>query len=45
MIKQPANMKLNILMRKLRVALTPRSWLLRTKLSNGALIYGKNRAG
>ena len=38
-------MKLKILMRKLRVALTPRSWLLCTKLSNGALIYGKNRAG
>jgi FkbM family methyltransferase len=44
-IKQLANMKLKILMRKLLVALTPRSWLLRTKLSNGALIYGKNRAG
>ena len=32
-------------MRKIRVALTPRGWLLKTKLANGALVYGKNRAG
>jgi len=38
-------MKLKILIRKIRVALTPRSWLLRTRLSNGAVIYGKNRPG
>jgi FkbM family methyltransferase len=38
-------MNQQILMRKLRVALTPRNWLLRTELSNGALIYGKNRPG
>lgn len=33
------------LLRKIRVALTPRGWLLKTKLSNGAVVYGKNRAG
>ncbi|HXC36378.1 MAG TPA: FkbM family methyltransferase [Candidatus Acidoferrales bacterium] len=32
-------------LRKVRVALTPRSWLLKTKLSNGALVYGRNRPG
>lgn len=37
--------KMNILMRKLRVALTPREWLLKTTLSCGAVIYGKNRKG
>ncbi len=29
----------------MRVALTPRGWLLKTKLSSGAVIYGKNYAG
>lgn len=38
-----SNMK--ILMRKIRVALTPRGWYLKTKLSNGAYVYGKNRGG
>jgi FkbM family methyltransferase len=33
------------LLRKIRVALTPRSWLLKSKLANGALVYGNNRAG
>lgn len=32
-------------LRKVRVALTPRSRLLKTRLSNGAIVYGKNRAG
>jgi FkbM family methyltransferase len=32
-------------LRKVRVALTPRSWLLKTKLSNGAVVYGRNRPG
>lgn len=34
-----------VMMRMLRVALTPREWLLRSKLSNGAIVYGKNRPG
>jgi FkbM family methyltransferase len=33
------------LLRKVRVAITPRHWLLKTRLSNGAVVYGKNRAG
>lgn len=33
------------LMRKVRVALTPRRWFLKTRLANGAVVYGKNRAG
>ena len=33
------------LLRKIRVAITPRRWLLKTKLSNGAVVYGRNRAG
>jgi FkbM family methyltransferase len=32
-------------MRMVRVALTPRNRLLKTRLSNGAVVYGKNRAG
>jgi FkbM family methyltransferase len=32
-------------LRKVRVALTPRNWLLKTKLANGALVYGRNRPG
>jgi FkbM family methyltransferase len=36
---------MKILMRKLRVALTPQTTLLKTKLSNGAIVYGKNRKG
>lgn len=32
-------------MRMIRVALTPRGWLLKTRLSNGAVVYGENRAG
>ncbi len=31
--------------RKIRVALTPRHWLLQTRLANGAVIRGQNRAG
>ncbi len=34
-----------LFLRKLRVALTPRSARLRTKLQNGALVEGYNRAG
>lgn len=31
--------------RKVRVALSPRNSLLKAKLANGAVVYGKNRAG
>ena len=34
-----------LFLRKVRVALTPRSALLRTRLQNGAIIEGYNRAG
>lgn len=34
-----------IFLRKIRVAVTPRNWLLRTRLENGALVAGYNRAG
>lgn len=36
---------MGVFLRKLCVALTPKSWLLKTTLSNGAIVYGKNRAG
>lgn len=36
---------MSLLMKKIKVALTPRDWLLKTTLSNGAVVYGKNRAG
>lgn len=32
-------------LRMARAALTPRSWLLKTTLSNGAVVYGQNRPG
>jgi FkbM family methyltransferase len=32
-------------LRKVRVALSPRNQLLKTTLENGAIVYGKNRAG
>ncbi|HDM79473.1 MAG TPA: FkbM family methyltransferase [Deltaproteobacteria bacterium] len=38
-------MNMSRLLRKIRVALTPREFLLKTTLSNGAVVYGKNRAG
>jgi FkbM family methyltransferase len=31
--------------RKVRVALTPRNWLLKSKLGNGAVVCGRNRPG
>jgi len=34
-----------VFLKKLRVALTPRSVLLRTRLQNGAIVEGYNRAG
>ena len=37
--------KLGELARKVRVALTPRYCFLRTRLSNGAVVLGRNRAG
>jgi FkbM family methyltransferase len=37
--------KMSVLLKKIRVALTPRRCLLKTTLSNGAIVYGKNRAG
>lgn len=36
---------MSILLRKIKVALTPRDSLLKATLSNGAIVYGKNRAG
>ncbi len=33
------------LLRKIRVALTPRTAFLKTRLANGAIVYGRNRAG
>jgi FkbM family methyltransferase len=33
------------LLRKARVAVTPRSWMLKRALSNGAIVCGRNRAG
>jgi FkbM family methyltransferase len=36
---------MNHFIRKVRVALTPREWLLQSRLSNGALVSGRNRAG
>jgi FkbM family methyltransferase len=33
------------LIRKACIAVTPRSWLLKRTLSNGAVVYGKNSAG
>jgi|ERR1051326_2833439 FkbM family methyltransferase len=36
---------MNIFLRKVRVALTPRSWLLKTRLVNGAVVFGRNRPG
>lgn len=35
----------SVFLRKVRVAVTPRTWLLRTRLVNGALVAGYNRAG
>lgn len=35
----------SIFLRKIRVAITPRNWLLRTRLANGAVVAGYNRAG
>jgi len=32
-------------MRKVRVALTPRNWLLKSQLANGAVVCGRNRPG
>jgi FkbM family methyltransferase len=32
-------------LRKVRIALTPRQCLLKTVLANGAIVYGRNRAG
>lgn len=36
---------MKVLLRKIRVALSPREWLLKTRLANGAIVYGKNRKG
>jgi FkbM family methyltransferase len=38
-------MNMSMFMRKARVALTPGNWLLKTRLSNDAVIFGKNRPG
>jgi FkbM family methyltransferase len=34
-----------MLLRKVLIAVTPRFWLLKTTLSNGAVVYGKNTPG
>lgn len=34
-----------IFLRKVRVALTPRNWLLKARLANGAVVFGQNRPG
>ena len=34
-----------ILLRKIRVALTPRNWFLKAKLPDGSVIFGQNRPG
>lgn len=39
------SMNIGILLRKIRLVVTPKNWLLRTRLENGALIAGYNRAG
>ena len=36
---------MNVWMRKARVAVTPRKWLLKSRLSNGALVFGRNQVG
>jgi len=36
---------MTVFLRKVRVALTPRHWLLRTRLACGATVCGQNRAG
>ena len=36
---------LKVFAKQARVALTPRNRLLKTQLANGAILYGKNRAG
>jgi len=36
---------MNIFLRKVRVALTPKDWLLKATLNNGAIVCGKNRKG
>jgi FkbM family methyltransferase len=36
---------LKVFAKQARVALTPRNRLLKTRLANGAILYGKNRAG
>src|SRR5215212_6714164 len=36
---------LNVIYRQVRVALTPRNGMLKATLSNGAVVYGRNRAG
>jgi len=36
---------ISIFLRKARVAVTPRNWILKTRLKNGAIVAGYNRAG
>lgn len=38
-------MKANTILRMAKVAVTPRSRLLKTKLANGVVVYGRNQAG
>jgi len=41
----PSPLSVLNLLRMIRVAITPQGRLLKTRLSNGAIIYGKNRPG
>jgi hypothetical protein len=36
---------MQLFLRKVRVALTPRHWLLKTRLANGGVVFGQNRPG
>jgi len=36
---------MRLFLRKVRVALTPRNWLLKSRLANGAVVFGQNRPG
>ena len=39
------NSSMQTLLRKVRVALTPRHWLLKARLADGAVVFGRNRPG
>ena len=41
----PKSVSMEIFLRKVRVALTPRCWMLKARLANGTVVRGKNRPG